>query len=52
MIAPSFADIFYGNCTKTGLLPVVLPGETVRELMKADRATVDLELQIVEWDGG
>jgi len=52
VIAPSFADIFYGNCTKTGLLPVVLPGETVRELMKVDRATVDLELQIVEWDGG
>ena len=52
MIAPSFADIFYGNCTKTGLLPVVLPAETVRELMQAERATVDLERQVVEWDGG
>jgi 3-isopropylmalate/(R)-2-methylmalate dehydratase small subunit len=52
VIAPSFADIFYGNCTKTGLLPVVLPAETVRELMNAERATVDLERQVVEWEGG
>ena len=46
VVAPSFADIFYGNCTKTGLLPVVLPPETVRELMKAERATIDLERQV------
>jgi 3-isopropylmalate/(R)-2-methylmalate dehydratase small subunit len=52
VIAPSFADIFYGNCTKTGLLPVVLPPETVRALMNVERATVDLERQVVEWDGG
>jgi 3-isopropylmalate/(R)-2-methylmalate dehydratase small subunit len=52
VVAPSFADIFYGNCTKTGLLPVVLPRETVRELMKAERATIDLERQAVEWEGG
>jgi 3-isopropylmalate/(R)-2-methylmalate dehydratase small subunit len=52
VIAPSFADIFYGNCTKTGVLPVVLPHETVRELMGAERATVDLERQVVVWDGG
>jgi len=52
VVAPSFADIFYGNCTKTGLLPVVLPAETVRELMNAERATIDLERQIVEWEGG
>jgi 3-isopropylmalate/(R)-2-methylmalate dehydratase small subunit len=52
VIAPSFADIFYGNCTKTGLLPVVLPAAQVRELMSADRATVDLERQTVEWKGG
>jgi 3-isopropylmalate/(R)-2-methylmalate dehydratase small subunit len=52
VIAPSFADIFYGNCTKTGLLPVVLPAETVRELMGAERAVVDLERQVVEWEDG
>src|SRR5213593_1625684 len=33
IIAPSFADIFYSNCTKVGLLPVVLPEEEVRALM-------------------
>ena len=30
IVAPSFADIFYSNCTKIGLLPVVLPEEDVR----------------------
>ena len=51
IVAPSFADIFYGNCTKTGLLPVRLPEEEVRALMDADEATVDLERQVVEFDG-
>jgi 3-isopropylmalate/(R)-2-methylmalate dehydratase small subunit len=52
VVAPSFADIFYGNCTKTGLLPVVLAPEEVRALMQAGRATIDLERQTVEWEGG
>jgi 3-isopropylmalate/(R)-2-methylmalate dehydratase small subunit len=52
VVAPSFADIFYGNCTKTGLLPVVLAPEEVRMLMQAERATIDLERQTVEWEGG
>ena len=30
----------------------MLPPETVRELMNAERATVDLERQVVEWEGG
>jgi 3-isopropylmalate/(R)-2-methylmalate dehydratase small subunit len=51
VVAPSFADIFYGNCTKTGLLPVPLPEEEVRELMKAERASIDLERQVVSFDG-
>jgi 3-isopropylmalate/(R)-2-methylmalate dehydratase small subunit len=33
VIAPSFADIFYNNCFKNGLLPVVLPRETVDRLL-------------------
>src|ERR1700710_1466580 len=33
VVAPSFADIFYSNCTKVGLLPVVLAEEDVRLLM-------------------
>ena len=35
LIAPSFADIFYNNCFKNGLLPVVLPEDTVTELFAA-----------------
>ena len=33
IVAPSFADIFYSNCTKIGLLPVALPEDEVEELM-------------------
>ncbi len=33
VIAPSFADIFYSNCFKNGILPVVLPSEEVARLM-------------------
>ena len=52
IVAPSFADIFYSNCTKIGLLPVVLPEDDVRAVMSAGRATVDLDSQEVRWDGG
>src|SRR3954463_9576087 len=34
IIAPSFADIFYGNCCQNGLLPVVLPETTTAELIR------------------
>jgi 3-isopropylmalate/(R)-2-methylmalate dehydratase small subunit len=51
VVAPSFADIFYANCTKIGVLPVVLPEEEVRELMKCDKAVVDLERQVVAFGG-
>jgi 3-isopropylmalate/(R)-2-methylmalate dehydratase small subunit len=51
VVAPSFADIFYGNCTKTGLLPVALPEDEVRALMEAGEATVDLERQTVSFGG-
>src|ERR1700738_3044641 len=40
IVAPSFADIFYSNCTKIGLLPVVLPEEHVRALMGAGAAAI------------
>jgi 3-isopropylmalate/(R)-2-methylmalate dehydratase small subunit len=52
IVAPSFADIFYSNCTKIGLLPVVLGEDDVRAVMAAGRATVDLAAQEVRWDGG
>jgi 3-isopropylmalate/(R)-2-methylmalate dehydratase small subunit len=51
IVAPSFADIFYSNCTKIGLLPVVLPEDEVKQLMGAGEATVDLERQVVAFDG-
>src|SRR3954464_3647333 len=50
VIAPSFADIFYSNCTKVGLLPVVLPADDVRALMGFDGLVeVDLEAQGVRF---
>ncbi len=52
IVAPSFADIFYSNCTKIGLLPVVLAEDDVRAVMAAGRATIDLDAQEVSWDGG
>jgi 3-isopropylmalate/(R)-2-methylmalate dehydratase small subunit len=52
IVAPSFADIFYSNCTKIGLLPVALSEDDVRAVMAAGRATVDLGVQEVRWEGG
>lgn len=53
LIAPSFADIFFNNCFKNGLLPIVLPEATVDRLFHAVQAfpgyelTIDLERQVV-----
>ena len=52
IVAPSFADIFYSNCTKIGLLPVVLPDDDVKAVMAAGHASIDLAAQEVRWDGG
>jgi 3-isopropylmalate/(R)-2-methylmalate dehydratase small subunit len=59
VIAPSFADIFFNNCFKNGILPIVLPQEDVDKLMDdAERGanaviTVDLENQTITGpDGG
>ena len=51
MVSASFADIFFSNCTKIGLLPVVLPEHEVRALMAAGEAEVDLEALEVRFDG-
>jgi 3-isopropylmalate/(R)-2-methylmalate dehydratase small subunit len=51
VVSSSFADIFFSNCTKIGLLPVVLPEEEVRALMQAGEAEVDLEALEVRFDG-
>lgn len=46
LIAPSFADIFYNNCFKNGILPVRLPEEQVDELFRRTEATPGYELTI------
>ena len=53
ILAPSFADIFFSNCFKNGILPIVLPTETIDDLFKAIKKqegyalTIDLENQSV-----
>jgi 3-isopropylmalate/(R)-2-methylmalate dehydratase small subunit len=53
VIAPSFADIFFNNCFKNGLLPIVLPEAVVAQLFDEVLAfpgyqlTIDLERQVV-----
>ncbi len=53
LIAPSFADIFYNNCLKNGLLPITLTEQQVNHLFSETYAfkdfqlTIDLEAQIV-----
>lgn len=53
LIAPSYADIFFNNCYKNGLLPIVLPEAEVARLFDevaafpGYRLTVDLERQVV-----
>jgi 3-isopropylmalate/(R)-2-methylmalate dehydratase small subunit len=50
LIAPSFADIFYSNCTKVGLLPVYLSDEDVADIMDdAAEVEIDLDAQVVRW---
>jgi len=58
VIAPSFADIFFNNASKNGILLITLPRETVMEIMKeAENGanatfTVDLEKQEIQRPGG
>jgi 3-isopropylmalate/(R)-2-methylmalate dehydratase small subunit len=51
IVAPSFADIFYSNCTKIGLLPVVLEERDVRAVGEAGQAEIDLATQEVRFGG-
>lgn len=58
IIAPSFADIFYNNCFKNGLLPIVLDEKVVDKLFRETeenegyQLTVDLEAKTVATPGG
>ena len=51
IVAPSFADIFYSNCTKIGLLPVVLSEEDCHALAQAGEGEIDLDAQEVRFAG-
>ncbi len=46
IIAPSFADIFYNNCAKNGILLVALPEASVQQLFKEIEANVGCELTV------
>ena len=54
VIAPSFADIFYNNCFKNGILPIVMDSEKIKELselsIQKKEITVDLEDQKIHKD--
>jgi len=58
IIAPSFADIFFNNCFKNGILPIKLDAEVVDRLFRETaasegyRLTVDLEAQTITTPGG
>ena len=58
ILAPSYADIFYNNCFKNGILPVTLTNEQIAELFKRTEAnegyqiTADLEQEVVTDDKG
>jgi 3-isopropylmalate/(R)-2-methylmalate dehydratase small subunit len=52
IVAPSFADIFYVNCTKIGLLPVVLGEERCRAVAEAGEARIDVDDQTVNCAAG
>jgi 3-isopropylmalate/(R)-2-methylmalate dehydratase small subunit len=58
LIAPSYADIFFNNCFKNGLLPIVLPEHRVAALFDdvaafpGYRLTIDLERQVVTTPSG
>ena len=58
VIAPSYADIFFGNCFKNGILPMILPEPRVNELLRfllelpGAEITVDLPAQTVTGPDG
>ncbi len=58
IIAPSFADIFYNNCFKNGMLPIILPPEDVEELFRevsqkpGEKFTIDLPKQTITTSEG
>ena len=52
IVAPSFGDIFYVNCTKIGLLPVIVDPERCRAVADAGEARIDVDDQTVTCAAG
>ncbi len=51
IIAPSFADIFYNNCFKNGILPITLDSQKMDVLFQTNsKITVDLESQVINFN--
>ena len=46
VISPSFADIFYSNCFKTGILPIILNEKIIHELAEYSKRETDIEIKI------
>ena len=46
LIAPSFADIFYNNCFKNGILPIVLDEKKIQELTEYSKRETGIEIKI------
>jgi 3-isopropylmalate/(R)-2-methylmalate dehydratase small subunit len=46
VIAPSFADIFYSNCFKNAILPIVLDEKNIQELVEYSKREQDIEIKI------
>lgn len=58
ILAPSYADIFFNNCFKNGILPIILPEETIDQLFKevegeeGYKLAIDLEAQTITTPSG
>jgi 3-isopropylmalate dehydratase small subunit len=52
IVAPSFADIFYVNCTKNGLVPVIVTEDRCRAIAAAGEARIDVDDQTVTFADG
>ena len=46
VIAPSFADIFYNNCFKNGILPIAMPEEKLKEILDTAEKQLDITIDL------
>jgi len=48
VIGPSFAEIFYNNCFKNGMLPIILDGKKIEELIQYSKRKQNIEISLTE----